>query len=902
MGPRSTPTVHPKSDSMHGSQFSIQNSTASFIPTTGGYPTQYSYPATKTKTPPSIRSNEPKLTLNQALEGAREGPNLAKEFISMNGHRTGNNSKEFQGHRISNPGHLHGHGKQFYDQRSVPQYGKHPTDYYHSPQLGMGSGAPPQFSHNSLPPTAPHDAIHHTNTCDDHGNLDPDQEIFIGENPSGVEWVLPDDPLYAEYVRRCDAERERIADEDRKKRGRLLNLPASKEPPCGHGEHSGNRVQTTHVNRKYAGPIPETGQILASESTQLRKELSEEEKTDIIQNSVKAAVAAFFNGKEPPEETERRLVQSQSSTLDNVDTSSQPKELLVRPELFPIPPRNESKVAAKNSQGSQRSEISVSGPGAAKRRRGRPTKLEQKERDQANPEGAFRREQVKAAKKAAKQGGKQAGKGIKGKKGVQGIPQSSPTFKIEAELEVGDLYSADAEEPKQAARKRPSIIIIDQDPEENLNSTDGDTRIANTKTSIHDGLNTPKKRGVSATSQPAAKRRKVLSNPKKLQAKSQEPKFSIRVIDTENEAQYDGLEESDNNEREDVGVMDRSPPISRAPSSIETLFGLEYSREHRVQEIQPNKVYYDSSHVRQVPTRVTHFLTCSWSPHHRRTSRPAQQELCVKPNIFCSLDNKEFVKLFKFLKESLSTNSILLIARSEGNESDLQIIEGLVVLVCTMIGKEGVRLPPRSTATAMKWMARKFSAGFTEAYTELLDDFDFFSHYGRGSQYWPSASQQWKDFVDAVGETNKRRKAGPNLQYIEVKEFGYTLRKFVDEAFQMPLVVPRPFNKRMLEAHVAEWWKAKKAEGTFSIACTTAKPRREKPSVVEPAREEWPGTRDLNEPMDWQEAAAEYYDMEMDDLIGQVMGCEDEDSEDDISLSDEERSWTIPATEAVWVA
>ncbi|KAL5315145.1 hypothetical protein ACEPPN_017796 [Leptodophora sp. 'Broadleaf-Isolate-01'] len=893
--PRSAAAFHPNGCSTFGSKFPTPNPAASFIPTTGGNQTDYSAPVTKPTIAPPVGFNEPKLTIDQSLEGAGEGPSLAKEFVSRNGHRAGHNSSGIQERRNSKPGHLGAHGQQFYDERGVLQHANHPSSYY-SPQPDMGSGgAPPRVSRGCRPPRVPHNFIHHTNPKANHADPEPGRPIYIGPNPSGKQWVMSTDPLYHEYSRARMAERsaELSAEEQSKIRSCPQNPPASQRLACGQRVHSGNGVQPGHANRKYAAAVPATDQMSASESTGPRKEPSEEELEDIIQNAAKEAVAAVFNRKESRGEPERQLVQTQSSTPDNVDTSSQNKAHLICPEFEPTISQNKSKSVANNSQDSQasgRSHISSSEPEAMKRRRGRPTKEEQKERDRANPKAALLREQAKAAKKAAKHAGKYAAKGMNGKQEVQDIPQGSSTIKIEDELEVEDLYSADAEGPKQVAVKGPSVIIIDQNLEEDLYSSDEGTRTASTKTSMQDGLKPPKKRTALATSRPAAKRRKVPSSPSESQDKSQNSESSIMVVDLENGPQCDGPG-SGGNKLEIIRSVNRSPPKPRTPSNIETLFSLEYSREHQIIEIKPNKVYYGSSQVHEVPTRVTHFLTCSSNLEPQRTSGPAQQELCVKPNLFCSLSNEEFLEVFNFIKESLGPDAILLVAPSDGNGSDIHIIEGLAVLVCTMLGKQGVRLPPRSTDTAIKWMGRTFSGGFSETYTELLDDFDFFSHYGWGSKYWPTASKQWKDFIDAVGKTNKRRKAGPNLEYIEVKEFGYTLRKFVGETTKMPLVVPRPFSKSALDALVDKWWQAKKIEDRLSIARIFEGTPRVQPRVVEPVREEWPGTRDPNKLGDWLEALAEFQNME--DLIGEAIGYED--AEDDISLSDEETSWTMPS-------
>ncbi|KAH7318995.1 hypothetical protein BKA65DRAFT_556424 [Rhexocercosporidium sp. MPI-PUGE-AT-0058] len=902
MSPISIAAILPIGNRMFEQHSPPPSPATSFSPTTGANPPYCSPYFPKLQDVAPVMFNGPLPTIAQAFENATEAPRQAQSFASMNGHWTGIHLGPIQGHKDLRPGPPFMQGQNFHEERG----GLHQVNHlpgYHNPQLGMGSGAAPRSYYNYQPPMAFNNTIHRPALHPTQRDTESAKQIFIASNPPGKQWVSSTNPEYQMYL---DAQKRKPS--TNKQSDEYVshpNLLVSQQLQSVSGPSLNYQIvqnrkggQGAQGSRKSDFPVTAAAKTSNSNANQPRQESSQEDLQALIQDAAKEAFAKVEAHKKPLRKSGTNRETGRLPTPRKSDTPlSEDNDICPNSDLSVSSPQHNS----PKSQESQTNEpghasgSSNSETAPIKCRRGRPTKEEQLKRDRENPEAALHREQAKAAKKAAKQAAKGTAKGMKGKQEVQSIPQGSSTIKMEEDQEAEDLYLAKSEGPKDTARKSSKTITIDQDlgaGEDNRCSASEAPQPATTKPSAQVGTKSPKKRPPSATLQPVSKRRKPLTHHKNSQDKSRKPKAFNSTIDLESGVSCDVLGLG-GNELNIAGDMNRVPS---KPSTIEALFGDEYCQEHEILEIKENRVYYTPSQVRHVPTPITHFLSSSSNSKQRRTARPAQHHLSVTPNVFGSLSNEEFLKLFNFMKQSLRGNSILLIAPSDGNDSDMKIIEGLVVLVCTMLDTDGVRRSPTSTASAIACIGRYFSSGFSETYTELLDDFDLFTRYGRGSEHWAVLSQQWKNFLDDVGQINKRRNVGPNMRYIKVKEFGYTLTKVPREEATMPLAVPWPFNRETVVACVDKWWKAKRAEDALTVDHIFNGTSRALPIVIKPNRERWPGERDQTQIEDEQEALEDHENM--DYTIDWAM--DHKEAEFGTWLLEEERSWTM-STSAIEV-
>lgn len=168
----------------------------------------------------------------------------------------------------------------------------------------------------------------------------------------------------------------------------------------------------------------------------------------------------------------------------------------------------------------------------------------------------------------------------------------------------------------------------------------------------------------------------------------------------------------------------------------------------------------------------------------------------------------------KFMQESCSLNAVLFIAPIDAKEGNLSFTVGLVVMAITVLERQEYGRP-RYTARYWNWLRDTFPDWALNPCLEIMDDFDFFLRYGRGSWRWAGCSKQWRTFLDAVGKINKRG-FRPDFTYVEVGDFKGILDKMVTVNVPIPLVVPSPFNRASMDQYVNDWYNLYKADDGLS--------------------------------------------------------------------------------------
>ncbi|PVH77397.1 hypothetical protein DL98DRAFT_534842 [Cadophora sp. DSE1049] len=567
-------------------------------------------------------------------------------------------------------------------------------------------------------------------------------------------------------------------------------------------------------------------------------------------------------------------------TRSQIFTNDVPEEI---PQLQQIELDQTSNQASSSSSSEQ-------SPASTKRRRGRPTKEEQMIRDQADPERARLREEKKAAKKAAKEAAKpisskrkekQKGNSVKmgfstikisdSDEDMSGPEQdSSPVIKIEDNFEEEDLYSADGEKQKidsssaQAGlpmtRKRAATTGLESLSKvqksmagDNISNTEHDRAQSEGAVSISsfdkrlDNSKAPVRESERIVRQPVSSSSMRQSRTERC-GSSQGRSRSGTVVDDRAQT---GLPGSVNNPLDFENLNDDAVPIVRdveplhppvmvlplpaqlARTRMIAYFGREYCQQHDIREIERSRIYHSSTPVRQFPDSITHFLTCSETVRvqPRRATLPRQVDLCVIPNKFGSFTNAQFTTITTFIRQANRVNSKLLIACSSDNAFESAVIEGLVVMASVLAKKT---TNPRKR--------------------KLLDDLDFFLQCGRGSHRWNGATNQWKEFVDAIGNINKRRNGGPKMEYIEVQDFKDILSAVPEEPTAIELELPVPFNKRTLAKQVLDWWEAQDSEYVPREFSRTKLQELSCPEKFEPEKELWPVLQGDTEDEGYQEA------------------------------------------------
>lgn len=307
------------------------------------------------------------------------------------------------------------------------------------------------------------------------------------------------------------------------------------------------------------------------------------------------------------------------------------------------------------------------------------------------------------------------------------------------------------------------------------------------------------------------------------------------------------------------------PPAPYARNRIKEYFGPEYCRKHEVREIQSVKAYHSSTLVLEVPRSITHILTCSAAlrVQPRLGSHPTQEQYCVYPNEFRSLSNAELTRVVNFIHQGTSVNHKLVIAPTTDDAFESTVIDALVVLACVLAEYKTWpgKARKRNTITNLSHLRRKFPGWNLQPPVELLDDFDFFLQWGQGSERHCRATNQWKEFLDAIGDTNKRRKEGPNSEYIEVQDFKDILSAVPLEPTCIELNLPVPLNKRTLARTVLDWWEEQDSDYVPWEFSRTKLLKLIDHGKVEPERELWPGDRSMTEDEAYQEAIFDHESM-----------------------------------------
>ncbi|KAK0130435.1 hypothetical protein ONS96_000954 [Cadophora gregata f. sp. sojae] len=575
------------------------------------------------------------------------------------------------------------------------------------------------------------------------------------------------------------------------------------------------------------------------------------------------------------------------------------------PQIVPNVPEKRSAAATDgaNQLSNQVSGPSPSGQPAAskKRHRGRPNKEEQRIGDLEDPERARLREEKKAARKAARNAQKQAAKEIKERQSTDPptsgssiikpsnsdneTTEQSAANKPEDIVEEVDLYSADGESQKSdsrstqtlpsATRKRAATTILNisrkqqrtaegqiiSRTEHSRAQSEGAISI-NSSVESQDKHRNPGRESHTPLSRPGVSSSQGSSSDQGGGSRQRSSSTNTIVVDQSqiafrgsigNPIDVENLEENaapvfGNNILLQSPLVVIPPPAELARKRMRAYFGREYCQQHEIRELKRSRIYHSSTPVQQVPENINYVLTCS-APGRVNPGLPRQEgqkALRVMPNEFGSISNAQFIVIIDFIHEALGRKKKLFVAGTSDNDFESKVIDGLAVMACVLASKKETYGETKTTVT-LNYLQKILPEWRPNPFIEFLDDLDFWFQWGRGYNRWNKATNQWREFVDEIGATNKRRNAGPDMEYIEVNDFQDILNVIPLESTAKELKLPVPFNQRTLAKQVLDWWEAQTSDKVpFNFSRTKLK-MLAGPEIIE-QEEEWsPMNRGSNE-------------------------------------------------------